>query len=1023
MTTPIATAYVEIRPATAHFGPELSRSINEALAGVKTKAKTATDAIGKAGADGGRKMAAGIHEGTHKAEVDFGLMGKAGERAFDQLKEAGKKLAAAFAAEKLGEIFIKAGENLETLRNKIIVATGASGAKLEGLTKTGKDLAAELPASFGDIGDAVAKLNAGLHLTGGPLDELATKFLDVAKVTGTALDIPTTTQALTGFGVAAKDQGDVLESLFTTAQKTGVGISDLVAGIKSGNTVFPQFGLGAAQTGALLGGLQQHGIASEKVVTGLRVAFQHFSKEGRPAQGALTATVAQMKKFIDAGNTPAAGALASKVFGSRGAVQFVAAVKSGALSVKSLTGDAAKIGAPIEDAEHRTRTFSDALKVAGNNLNNALGGPSLKVLEFAKEQIEKLTGAFRPLQPAMAAVGGFIATTLVPAVKDLATRIAADVRPILASLATTFRKDINPALRSLAAHFTDALPGIKRVAGFFLHLQEVVVKLVPVMVAITGKMISFTAHVVGPVIEAVSKLAGFIAGLADKFLHLAEAVGGTILKGAADVFLTVIGAIIGAIGKLLGAASHIPGIGGKFKGAAQAAEDAQSSILGLKADIDSLGDKTVTVRVNIVTSRFSGPGGAAADSATALGNEFNLEKPGVQAALQQQAANKAAAAAKKAADAARKAAADTVSSGGGGGGGGAPDTSAADAAKAAAKTAAAALRAAGRQVAARTFVDSITGGADKIKAAFDKLLANLKTGQRPALVAYAKGIEHDLLALAGDKAGLSAKFRGVTYSLKDLQTKLKDLRKESADFARSVKDNIVALGSVAEAPKGIGTTFTGIRNNLRNAILQAKEFAAAIATLQRLKLNPTSLRQLIDAGPEAGLAAARALARSGAAGVSGKGGINELQKSLTAQGKDLGTSVAKTFFGHGIQIAAGLLSGLQSQEAKLDAAMKRLADRLAAHLKDALGIHSRSEVFYRAALQIPAGVASGVRAGTPAVHAAAAAMSNSVVFGAGAVQVHGVADAVRAREVGSVIGHGVADLLARNGALAALGGA
>jgi TP901 family phage tail tape measure protein len=334
---------------------------------------------------------------------------------------------------------------------------------------------------------------------------------------------------------------------------------------------------------------------------------------------------------------------------------------------------------------------------------------------------------------------------------------------------------------------------------------------------------------------------------------------------------------------------------------------------------------------------------------------------------------------------------------------------AAAAKKAAQKARDAADKAAGKQISARTFVDTITGGQDQIKSAFDKLLEQIKAGNKPKLAAYVKSVQKDLLAVG-------VKRDKISESLTLAKDKLSELRKESADYSKSVRDAILETGNIATHNV---ITFTGIRNSLRHAVRQANEFKSAIASLTAAGLNKDSLQDLIAAGPEAGLKAARTLMQGGAAGIKE---VNSLTAQLTAAGTTMGDQTAATFYKAGISAAEGLVKGLQSQEAALNKQMDRMASRMVTTLRKQLGIHSPSRVFAGIGGNIGAGLARGIDASRGRVGAAAGRMGMTTINHFGGISVSGLADPVQMERGGIMTAHAIADTLARQQATANLAG-
>ena len=260
-----------------------------------------------------------------------------------------------------------------------------------------------------------------------------------------------------------------------------------------------------------------------------------------------------------------------------------------------------------------------------------------------------------------------------------------------------------------------------------------------------------------------------------------------------------------------------------------------------------------------------------------------------------------------------------------------------------------------------------------------------------------------------------AKARDVLdEKLTDAKDALADIKTEAKSFRDAMKAAFVDIGAVSEASDGIGVTFRGIRNNMRDAIRTTESFDKAMRQLQALNLNEASLRQLAEAGPEA-LDQARALVRSGAAGVKE---INILQNRLEEIAGSNAKNLTSEFYSAGISAAEGLVKGLQSQRSKIIKEMQIIANEMVKAARKSLGIKSPSTVFDDLYSQVPAGAAQGVRRGIPelvkAVDAMAAASARSSAnFGAGSVQINGVSDPAAAQRAGILAGEAIQYTLER----------
>lgn len=260
----------------------------------------------------------------------------------------------------------------------------------------------------------------------------------------------------------------------------------------------------------------------------------------------------------------------------------------------------------------------------------------------------------------------------------------------------------------------------------------------------------------------------------------------------------------------------------------------------------------------------------------------------------------------------------------------------------------------------------------------------------------------------------------VTEKIKDAEQALKNIKQEAQNFSDAMKASFVNLGSVANVSAGIDTTFRGIRNSIRDAIRTTQDFNKAIQELQALGLNETSLRQLADAGPAA-LEQAQALARSGAEGIKE---INGLVATLDESATAVATNLTDEFFAAGIKAAEGLVKGLKSQRKAIIETMEVIADEMVAAVKKGLKIKSPSQVFDELGRQVPAGMAQGVRRGTPDVLKAIAAMSSDkkASIDVGGITVTGVADPAAARRAGILAGEGVRSVLEKRAVTQTLSG-
>lgn len=335
-----------------------------------------------------------------------------------------------------------------------------------------------------------------------------------------------------------------------------------------------------------------------------------------------------------------------------------------------------------------------------------------------------------------------------------------------------------------------------------------------------------------------------------------------------------------------------------------------------------------------------------------------------------------------------------------------PDTTGADTAKTKAKAAADKIKAAFADLAGdlKTIGDKTSEqSAAQIKTNFNALIKDLKDSGHSALVAGAKSVEDKLLA--------------DVKKLKPVQDKLQ----AELSIAQGIKDKIVDLGSVTQSNQGIGTTFLGLQNQLRAAIANTQRFTQDIKQLQALHLNRTTIQQLIEAGPVAGLPAAEALLQAGQAGITGSGGINELQGTLTGLGNDLANDTAGELYKAGQAAGDGLLEGLKDKESAIEGEINKIADNMIATMQKKLKSHSPSKVFEGFGIGAGDGLALGLNGSVGKVSAASANMAGATInFGAGSIAVNG--SVPRPEATGIMLGQSIVGVLQRQKAQAAING-
>lgn len=400
---------------------DAARAAADDLAEANRRAATASDDAGTSMDDMGRKSLV-----TGENIAKFGA-------------------AAGAALGGVGVALFQIGSTFDDVSDTIRIGTGATGDNLAGLEQIAKNIGSTVPASFEDIGATVADLNTRLGLTGQPLELLSKQVLETGNLFGEALNIDSLTAGFNAFAVKGSDTSKVLDELFQVSQATGVGMNQLTESAVKGAPALKQFGFSMSSSAGLIGSLDKAGLDADKMMGALTKSLAGFAKEGKKPQEALFGVVMEMEKFIAAGDDAKAIELGASIFGTKGAGQFVDAVKLGTLSVDDFVSATGATGDTILGAAADTKDFAEQWMIFKNKVLIALepiatrvftaisqamgwiadnGIPAVRelgqMMGEAGSKISSLTGFVMDNRVAFIAVGAVITTVLLPYLSILA---------------------------------------------------------------------------------------------------------------------------------------------------------------------------------------------------------------------------------------------------------------------------------------------------------------------------------------------------------------------------------------------------------------------------------------------------------------------------------------------------------------------------------------------------------------------------------------------------------------------------
>jgi TP901 family phage tail tape measure protein len=286
---------------------------------------------------------------------------------------------------------VDAAMDVDGAVDTIAQGTGATGAALDGLTDSFKNVTAEVPASFDVVGGAIADLNTRVGMTGEPLEKLATQIIRVGEFAGQSeIDINSFTGAANLFQVPAERLSDSMDWLYGVSQATGVSINELTAGIEKNGAGLAQLNFGFEQSAQMIGTFDKAGLNADKMLAGMGKALVKLAKDNEEPVQAFDRTIAEIDEFIKAGDQAAALNLAGTVFGTKNAPQFIQALQTGALSLNDIVNGAGMASQSILDMAETTDDFPEKWQKFQNRIQLAMAELGEKLLPLIDEGFDKL---------------------------------------------------------------------------------------------------------------------------------------------------------------------------------------------------------------------------------------------------------------------------------------------------------------------------------------------------------------------------------------------------------------------------------------------------------------------------------------------------------------------------------------------------------------------------------------------------------------------------------------------------------
>jgi len=432
---------------------------NAAMKAYKTSVNDAKDLTDMTGKSMGESFASAI-----------GAVGKFGAAVAGLTVAAG---VAAFTA--LGAAAWKAGMDVDNAVDGIIIATGAVGPELDELTESYKRVLSATSSTAAEAGVAVGEISRRWQLTGDDLAELSVQFLDLARLM--KVDVKTTITdvalAMEAFNVPAEDAVTVMEQVFVASQKSGVEMSTLLTTVKQYAAPMKALGFSFTTSVAMIAKWTSKGLDANKMVMALRLGIANMVDPTKDADAALEGmgevSGELSEKFNDAveaiknakDETEALN-IGMSIFGKRGAVDLVTAIREGKLTAEEFTAAMDDSSGAIERTFQATKDWPELMQQVKNQVTVALEPIGTKFLDIAKIVLEKFMPVFQDV------VVPFINDKVVPIFDALGKAMlllidgnfAGAIDALLPDSVIQRWKDFSPILGGLADIVKTALKGL-----------------------------------------------------------------------------------------------------------------------------------------------------------------------------------------------------------------------------------------------------------------------------------------------------------------------------------------------------------------------------------------------------------------------------------------------------------------------------------------------------------------------------------------------------------------------------------
>ncbi|NEZ88162.1 phage tail tape measure protein [Clostridium botulinum] len=483
-------------------------------------------------------------------------------------------LAAGTALMGLGAYAIKVGSNFEEGMSKVSAVSGATGEDLKKLTEKAKEMGAKTKFSATESAEAMQYMAMAGWKTGDMLNGID-GIMNLAAASGEDLALVSdiVTDALTAFGMSAKDSAQFADLLASAASNSNTNVSMLGESFKYVAPVAGALGHSAKDTAFALGLMANAGIKSSQSGTALRASLTNLAHPSKNMAAemdrlgiSLTDSNGKVKEgkalydelrqkfsgLSDAQKTQSA----ATIFGKEAMSGMLAIINASDADYKKLYENLSNCDGAAEDMANtmndnlkgQITLLSSALESLGIELYEGVNNPMKEVVKTANEMVQQLTTAFKEggLTGLVTELGNVFATII--------TNIAAQLPQMINLAVQVIQSFITGIQNNLPLIATSAIQIIQTlITGFITVLPQII------QVGLQ-LIIQLGIGIAQAIPTLLPQIINVVIGIADMII----ANIGTIINVGIQILIALVQGLVQALPQLI---QEVPRIINEFSGA------------------------------------------------------------------------------------------------------------------------------------------------------------------------------------------------------------------------------------------------------------------------------------------------------------------------------------------------------------------------------------------------------------------------------------------------------------------------